>query len=71
MNYDPKRFIIDFCVLFAAIAIIGISGYAAGATDEKDKIHAYCVEKGLATVACNIIKCVLILANGKTISQNW
>lgn len=49
MNYDIKRFIIDFCVLFAAIAIIGIAGHVAGATDEKDKIHAYCVEKGFGT----------------------
>ena len=49
MNYDLKRFIIDFCVLFAAIAIIGIAGHVVGATKEKDKIHAYCVENGYGT----------------------
>jgi hypothetical protein len=49
MNYDLKRFIIDFCVLIAVSTIIGTAGHVAGATNEKDKIHAYCVEKGFGT----------------------
>lgn len=49
MNYEAKRFIIDFFVIFAMIAVLGIAGHSVGAREEKEKIHAYCVEKGFGT----------------------
>ena len=49
MNNESKRFIIAFCIMLAGLAVYGAASHILGAMQEKDKIHAYCVEKGFGT----------------------
>lgn len=68
MDYDHlEQFIIDACVLFAAIAIIGIAAHYAGARAEKDKIHAYCVEKGFGAED----ECRSLVSRGGQVTWEW